>query len=257
VSDWIPKSVLITGATGGIGSALAVAYAAPGMTLVLHGRRQDRLAELSERCAGLGAKVETQALDVSDRPALRAWLAQLSARLPIDLAFVNAGVNVRVDPGRRAEAWAEVENLLAVNVLAAFATVDALVPAMRARRRGQIGLMSSLAGYYGIPISPSYSASKAALKAYGEAMRGLHAAEGVGVTVVMPGFVKTPMEEAFPGPKPFLWTAERAARVVKQRLEGNPARISFPFPLDFGSWITAVLPAGLAQRVVALMGYGR
>ena len=114
--------------------------------------------------------------------------------MPIDLAFVNAGVNIHVDAKRGAESWPEVENLIAVNVLAAFATVDALLPAMRARGRGQIVLISSLAGYYGLPIAPSYSASKAALKAYGEAMRGLHAEAGVGVTVVMPGFVETPME---------------------------------------------------------------
>ena len=117
--------------------------------------------------------------------------------------------------------------------------------------------MSSLAAYYGLPLTPSYSASKAALKAYGEAMRGLLAADGLGVTVVMPGFVETPMERRFPGPKPFLWSAPRAARVIRRRLRANPARISFPFPLDFGAWITAVLPAAVSQRLIALMGYER
>jgi len=257
MSGIVPSSVLITGATGGIGSALAEVYAAPGVTLVLQGRRQARLAELAQRCAASGAQVRTQLLDVQDRTALRDWLTQTAAQLPIDLAFVNAGVNVRVDPRRGAESWTEVEQLIEVNVRASLATVDALLPAMRARKRGQIALISSLAAYYGLPISPSYSASKAAIKAYGEGMRGLAAPDGVGVTVVMPGFVETPMERAFPGPKPFQWSAARAARVIRHRLEGNPARISFPFPLDFGSWITAVLPAGLSQRLVELMGYGR
>lgn len=253
----IPVSVLITGATGGIGSALAQVYAAPGVTLVLHGRNAAQLSAVAERCAARGATVRTHAVDARDLPAFRAWLAAMAAEMPIDLAFVNAGVNIQIDPALRAERWPEVENLVAVNVLAAFATVDTLLPAMRARKRGQIALISSLAGYYGLPISPSYSASKAALKAYGEAIRGLVAAEGVGVTVVMPGFVETPMELAFPGPKPFLWSAERAARVIRHRLERNPARISFPFPLDLGSWFTAVVPAALAQRLIALMGYGR
>ena len=253
----VPSSVLITGATGGIGSALAEAYAAPGVTLVLHGRNEARLAAVAERCVARGAEVRTRALEVRDRPALQAWIAQTAAALPIDLAVINAGVNIRVDPARGAESWPEVEKLLEINVLASFAAVDALLPAMRACKRGQIALMSSLAGYYGLPISPSYSASKAALKAYGEAMRGLLAAEGIGVSVVMPGFVATPMEEQFPGPKPCLWSAERAAAVIKRRLESDPARISFPFPLDFGAWITAVVPAALAQRLIALMGYGR
>lgn len=257
MSRTVPSTVLITGASGGIGSALAEAYAAPGVTLLLHGRDTVQLAAVAARCAALGAVVRTQAIDARDLPAFQAWLVETAAQTPIDLAFVNAGVNIRVDPALGAERWSEVENLVAINVLAAFATVDALLPAMRARKRGQIALMSSLAGYHGLPISPSYSASKAALKAYGEAMRGLLAAEGVGVTVVMPGFVATPMERAFAGPKPFLWSAARAARVIRRRLEGNPARISFPFPLDFGSWVTAVLPAALAQRVIALIGYGR
>jgi short-subunit dehydrogenase len=257
MSEWIPKSVLITGATGGIGSALAEAYAAPGAVLVLHGRNPAQLASLAGRCAARGAEVRTHAADVRDLAAFKAWLARTAAELPIDLAFANAGVNIRVDPELGAESWPEVQELIAVNVLAAFATMDALLPAMRARKRGQIALMSSLAGYYGLPVSPSYSASKAALKAYGEGMRGLLAPQGIGVTVVMPGFVETPMERAFPGPKPFIWSASRAARVIRRRLEGNPARISFPFPLDFGSWFTAVLPAALAQRLVALIGYGR
>jgi len=256
VSAWRPSSVLITGASSGIGSALAQAYAAPGVTLVLHGRDEQRLAAVADSCSALGATVRTRALDVRNRPALQAWLLQVAGGLAIDLAFVNAGVNIRVDRASGVEHWREVENLLEVNVLAAFATVDALLPSMRARGRGQIALLSSLAGYYGLAVAPSYSASKAALKAYGEAMRGLLAHEGVGVTVVMPGVVDTPMGLAFPGPKPQLWSAARAARVIRRRLEGNPARISFPFPLDFGAWITAVLPAGLAQRVVARMGYG-
>jgi short-subunit dehydrogenase len=257
VSPRIPRSVLITGASSGIGAALAKAYAAPGTTLVLHGRNEARLAAVAEHCAELGATVRPHAVDVRDLRAFQAWLAEIAAALPIDLAFANAGVNIQVDPERGAERWSDVEDIIQVNVLAALATVDALLPAMRARSRGQIALISSLAGYFGLPIMPSYSASKAALKAYGEAMRGLVAADGVGVTVVMPGFVETPMDRTFSGPKLFIWSAERAAHVIKRRLEGNPARISFPFPLDFGSWITAVVPAALAQRLIALIGYGR
>jgi short-subunit dehydrogenase len=128
---------------------------------------------------------------------------------------------------------------------------------MQQRGSGQIALMSSLAGYYGLPVTPSYCASKAAIKAYGEAIRGAVARYGVKVSVIMPGYVQSEMCAAMPGPKLFLWTADKAARVIAQRLQKNPARISFPFPLDFGTWLLAVMPASWSQYFVNLLGYGR
>jgi hypothetical protein len=113
---------------------------------------------------------------------------------------------------------------------------------MRARRSGQLALISSLAAYYGLPVTPSYCASKAALKAYGEAIRGWLASEGVRVSVVMPGYVESQMCREMPGPKPFLWSAERAAQHIRLGLARNRARISFPFPLNLGTWLLAVLP---------------
>jgi len=244
------RTVLITGASGGIGGALAVAYAAPGVDLVLHGRKESALDAVAARCRALGAVVRTRSLDLRDVAALRAWLAGEPAP---DLAIVNAGVNGLGGDG----GWPSVEEVLEVNVRAAIATAEALLPAMRARGSGQVALLSSLAAWYGLPAAPAYSASKAALKAYGEAMRGRFASEGIGFTVVMPGFVETPMERVFPGAKPFLWQPERAARYIRERLARNPARISFPFPLTLGSWLLAALPPAWSQRLAALLGYGR
>ena len=255
VSRFIPASVLITGATGGIGSALAEVYAAPAIELILHGRDEAQLDALAVRCRALGAGVRTHALDLRDRAALRSWLAELAAQVPIDLAIVNAGVNIHIGRDGASEPWGDVERLLEVNVLAALATVDAVLPAMRARRRGQIALVSSLAAWHGLPLTPSYSASKAALKAYGEGIRGWLAAEGIGVSVVMPGYVESRMCREMPGPKPFLWSAERAARAIRRGLERDSPRISFPFPLNLGAWLLAVLPERLSQRLLARLGY--
>ena len=108
----------------------------------------------------------------------------------------------------------------------------------------------------GRKLYPLYSASKAALKAYGEALRGAHAREGVRINVVMPGYVESPMCSAMPGPKPFLWSPERAAQAIRAGIESDCARISFPFPLNLGTWWLSVLPAGLAQWILRRMGYG-
>jgi NADP-dependent 3-hydroxy acid dehydrogenase YdfG len=156
-----PQTVLITGATGGIGGALAMAYAEAGSTLILQGRNAARLAELAAACQARGARVLIQVLDLRDRRALANWLNDLCGSERLDLVIVNAGVNTNIGPAGAGEHWPDVEELIEVNVLAVMATVDAVLPAMRARGQGQIALISSLAAYYGLPVTPSYCASKA------------------------------------------------------------------------------------------------
>ena len=249
------RKILITGASGAIGGALAEAYAAPGVELHLHGRNAARLAAVSQRCVALGANVKIQCLDVRDTTALRAWLDGLCATGALDLVIINAGMNTNIGPSGAGEPWDEVEAVLDINLKAAMAMVHAVLPAMRQRGRGQIALVSSLAGYFGLPVTPSYCASKAAVKAYGEALRGWLGAEGIRVNVIMPGYVESPMCEAMPGPKPFLWQPAKAARFIQQGLARDKARISFPFPLNLGTWFLAVLPAAVSLRILSLLGY--
>ncbi|HMW17091.1 MAG TPA: SDR family NAD(P)-dependent oxidoreductase [Accumulibacter sp.] len=251
----LPQTVLITGATGGIGGALAENYAEAGRTLILQGRNAGRLGELASRCVARGARVLTEVLDLHDRQATDQWLRRISRDEAPDLVIVNAGVNNNIGPDGAGERWPEIRSVLEVNLIAALATIDAVLPVMRARQRGQIALISSLAAYHGLPITPSYCASKAGLKAYGEALRGWLAPEGIWINVVMPGYVESKMCREMPGPKPFLWSPERAAAYIRRGLARNRARISFPFPLNFGTWWLAVLPAGLSWRILRLLNY--
>ncbi|MCP4337586.1 MAG: SDR family NAD(P)-dependent oxidoreductase [Desulfobulbaceae bacterium] len=252
----LPRTVLITGATGGIGSALAKVYAEPGTTLILQGRNTIRLDELVELCQAKGARVLTRILDLRDRDELSAWLQEICIQEKLDLVIVNAGVNTNIGPEGAGERWEDVQTLIEVNVLAAMATVNAVLPSLRASGAGQIALMSSLSAYFGLPVTPSYSASKAAIKAYGEALRGWLAPEGIRVNVVMPGYVESRMCRDMPGPKPFLWPAEKAARAIKRGLARNQSRISFPFWLSSGSWWLSVLHPAVSARILRLLNYG-
>jgi len=232
-----------------------VEYARAGSrTVILQGRNTARLRELAQACSAHGARALTHVLDVCDHAALLAWLDAVSSAEAPDLVIANAGVNIHM--GAQGEAWDAVQHLLDVNVKAVFATVHGVLPAMRARGSGQIALVSSLAAWRGLPQTPSYSASKAALKAYGEALRDALAATGVRVNVVMPGYVASSMCFAMPGPKPFLWPAQQAARAVRRGLQANRARISFPFPLNLGCFLLSVLPPAISGRILKGLGYG-
>lgn len=253
----LPARVLITGATGALGSALAREYAAPGMTLILHGRREKTLAELAAQCRARGAEVETHCLDLRHTEEVRRWAAECCAREVPDLVIANAGRNTDIGPEGKGEPFADVTALVEVNLLSVMALVDSVLPAFRKNGGGQIAVISSLAAYYGLPTTPTYCATKAGLKAYGTSLRGWLRSENIRVSVVLPGYVESPMCAAMPGPKPFLWQPDRAARRIRRRLTHDPARISFPFPLNLGIWGLSLLPACLAMPIAQRLGYGR
>lgn len=250
------RLILITGASGAIGGALARAYAQPGVKLILNGRNHQALAAVAEKCEALGAKVTLSPHDLNHSKILQHWLEGLSeTRLP-DLVILAAGINISSGEHGKGEDTDASARLMNINLQIPIRIAQALAPRMQARGSGQLVFISSLAAWHGLPVTPSYCASKAGIKAYGEALRGALASSGVGVTVVMPGYVESAMAHDMPGPKPWLWSAERAARVIRRGIAGNRARISFPLPLAFGCWCLAMLPAGLSQHLVRWFGYG-
>lgn len=252
-----PCHILITGATGALGGALAREYAAPGVRLTLHGRCADTLEQVAEVCRERGAHVDTFVLDLRERETLRRVVTELCRESVPDLVIANAGRNTNIGSDGTGEPFSEVEALVEVNLLSTMTLVDAVLPPMRRRGHGQIAIVSSLAGCYGLPTVPSYCATKSALRTWGMSLRGWLHGEGIRVNVILPGYVESSMCNAMPGPKPFLWQPERAARTIRRGLACDRARISFPFPLNLGVWGLGLLPACLSMPIARLCGYGR
>ncbi|HUI18958.1 MAG TPA: SDR family NAD(P)-dependent oxidoreductase [Alphaproteobacteria bacterium] len=243
-----PRHILITGGSSGLGAALALAYAGPGIRLALAGRDAARLAATAARCRSQGAEVETAQIDVADAPAMADWMGRADNAQPLDLVLANAGV--ALPAGGLDERAERVRLTFAVNLMGVVNTVEPAIALMAPRQRGQIALMSSLAGFRGLPSAGAYSASKAAVKAYGEALRGELAAFGIAVSVICPGFVKSRMTEANKFPMPLLMESTRAAAIIKRGLARNQARIAFPLRLYAAMWLLAALPPALTDRLL-------
>ncbi|WP_119302730.1 SDR family NAD(P)-dependent oxidoreductase [Dongia deserti] len=243
-----PAHILITGASSGIGAALALAYARPGAHLSLGGRNQERLADVAAQVAARGATSSTAAVDVCDRNAVADWMISAEDHAPLDLVIANAGISGGTHGGP--ESPDQTRAIFAVNLDGVLNVALPIIPRMIARRSGQIAIISSLAGYRGLPGAPAYSGSKAAVKAWGEALRGDLAPHGVRVNVVMPGFIKTPMTDVNGFTMPFLMSAEKAAEVIQRGLAADRARIAFPFPTAFLAWLMSALSPVIADPIL-------
>ncbi len=244
------RTVVITGASSGLGAALARFYAGPGSVLGLIGRDRQRLAASADACRALGAGVEIAAIDVTDGAALEAWLVAFDAAHPVDLLVANAGISAGPDPENAGEPAVVTLRQLEVNLAGAVHTIAPLVPLLCARGRGRIAVIASVAAYRGLPYSPGYCASKAGVRAYAEALRPRLARYGVGVTVVCPGFFSSPMTDRWDGPTPFLTSGERAARRVKRGIDRGRRRVDFPWPLVLGMRFCDLAPAMIGDRIV-------
>ncbi|WP_063533522.1 SDR family NAD(P)-dependent oxidoreductase [Burkholderia sp. MSMB1589WGS] len=250
-----PHHVVITGASAGLGRALALAYAAPGVVLGLVGRDAARLDACAQACRARGAEVVVGQFDVRDAERAQAWLWAFDDAHPIDLLIANAGVASTLSSASDWEGLERTARVVDTNFYGALQAALPVIERMRPRGRGRIAMVSSLAALRGMAISPAYCASKAAIKAYADSVRPLLARDGVGMSVILPGFVKTAMSDVFPGDKPFLWSADRAAAHIRAKLAAGRAEIAFPALLAFGMRLLTLLPAALADAILGRLSY--
>lgn len=247
--------IIITGASSGIGAGMALHYAAPGVRLGLTGRNETRLEEIAAACRAQGATVTTAAVDVTDAGMMEFWLHAQDDKQPVTLLIANAGISggtsAGVDGGAAEETSNAAEAIFATNVQGVLRSVYPLIPRMRARKSGQIGIVSSLAGFRGLPGAPAYSASKMAVRGWGEALRGWLAHDGIRVSVICPGYVKSRITEKNNFPMPGLIDAPEAASIIARGLEKNRSRIVFPWWFAFACWLLGSLPPCLTDWLYA------
>ncbi|MCS5597204.1 MAG: SDR family NAD(P)-dependent oxidoreductase [Alphaproteobacteria bacterium] len=247
------KTILITGATSGIGYALAKHYAQNGARLILTGRNPDRLQDVAEVCRDLGAEVHSAIMDVRARDVMSPWLVDMDRRFQINLLIANAGVSGGTGSidGSGSEDDQQLREIFDINVNGVINTVTPLLNRMRERGIGQIAIMSSLASFSAWPTAPAYAASKAAVRVYGESLRGAYKKDGVKVNVICPGFIKTPMTDVNPYKMPFLMDADKAASIIAKALDKNKGRIAFPWPTYLFAGFIGLLPASWALSLLA------
>jgi len=243
------SSIVITGASSGIGETLALDYAEPGVALALIGRDHQRVTAVAEACRARGATVLAAAIDVVERNKLAPWLAAFDDAHPVDLLIANAGVSIDKD-NSSLDDFSIIRKTFDVNVGGTLNTVESLLSRLMARKRGQIAVMASLASFIGLPYSASYNASKAAVRVWGESIRYVLKKYGIGVSVICPGFVTTRLTAEAPFPMPFIMSTARASAIIRRGLARNSARIAFPIGLTAAVWFGVTLPGRWSARLL-------
>lgn len=243
--------ILITGASSGIGRALALDYAKDGARLVLLGRDAGRLDEAATACREAGAAdVETHIADVRDRETMARIVADADARRPIDILVANAGVATGLSQKQLMEPPESVRAMMAINVNGVFNTVEPVIPAMCARGTGKIAIVGSMAGVRALPYSPAYCAAKSAVHMWADCLRGSLAPRGVHVALIVPGFVKTPMNAPLKAWQPGAISDVEAAQIIRKGLDRSRNVIAFPLYMYAAMRIFALLPASLVDAVM-------
>ncbi len=248
--SFAPTRILVTGASGGLGGALARHYAKAGVRLSLWGRDPARLAAIAADCRAAGAQAQVRSLDIGDVDAALAALAEDDAEERFDLALFASGRGDVRAAGDLVEDAAMVARMGTVNFTAPAALSAALAARMAERKSGRIVLVGSAAAFHALPFAAAYSGTKAGLARFADALRIGVARHGVSVTLVSPGFIDTAAGRKVPGPKPMLMTADAVAARIARAAVRRQAHLVLPWPFIALRWLDRLLPRLLRDRVL-------
>ena len=245
------KSILITGATSGIGRALAIYYADNDINLALTGRNKNRLDDISKICEEKGAKVISKIIDVKHQNEMEEWIKEIDGKIKLDLVIANAGISSGTGDNISSESIDQIKDIFDTNLYGVINTISPIIPIMKNSECGQIAIISSLASFRGFPSAPAYCSSKAAVRIYGESLRAQLKTYNIGVSVICPGFIKSGITNKNKFRMPLLMDADKAAKIISTGLSKNKGRISFPFPMFFLAWILSVFPDFISSYITS------
>ena len=250
----IIKNILITGASSGIGEALALYYAQQQETenLYICGRNQQRLNKVKKACQKVGkAKIHARIIDITNKEDVEKWINATEKSTPLNLVFANAGV------ATLEESPENIYNTFNTNVMG---VINTITPAIenykkRADKSKIIAITASIAGYHGLPACPSYSATKACVKTYGEALRLNLLSYNIQVNTICPGFVRSRITDKNTCPMPFFMEADKAAEIIAIRIQKNIGLIAFPWPMRLAVWLGSILPNRISDLIYKRLPY--
>lgn len=241
---------MITGASSGIGRGVALEVASRGARVGLLARREDLLKEIVDEAKQRNVKAVAATADVRDVKAVREAADRFRAELgPVDILIANAGIGTADHAARLTPEHAA--NVIGINVLGAVNSVAAVLPEMVERKQGRLVAISSLAAYRGLPKSAAYCASKAALSAYFESLRIDLRNAGVGVTVIHPGFIKTPLTAGRGAKMPYLMELDHGVKKIVWAIEREKKTYAFPWQLATIVRGTMLMPAAMYDWIAA------
>ncbi|MXV35890.1 MULTISPECIES: SDR family oxidoreductase [unclassified Saccharibacter] len=244
------RHILITGASSGIGAALAQYYARPGVHLSLWARNQERLEKTAEDARSKGASVETRSIDLSDAEASLKAFGETDDQHPIDILILSAGMADIRPEGAVAESADVALKMSMVNFATPVALATEAANRMAKRRRGRIGLMGSVASFHDLPLATVYSGSKAGIGRFSTALHAAMVPYNVRVTLIAPGFIDTPMSQRLEGDQAFLVPVDKAARKIARAINAGKAVLVFPWAFQLTRALEAVLPRPIAHRIL-------
>ncbi|WP_205839588.1 SDR family NAD(P)-dependent oxidoreductase [Neokomagataea tanensis] len=246
------KTILITGASSGIGAALAQHYAQTHTHLILWGRSQKRLSQVAQSVEKKGATAECHSIDLTNIDEALTALRNQDSLTPITHFIFAAGLGDMRKEGELAEEPSLVTELCLVNFTTPATLATEMANRMATRGGGAIAFIGSVAAFHDLPMSTAYSGSKAGLARFSTALHAAMSPHKVYVTLISPGYVDTPMSQRLSGKLPFLISPQKAAQKIHRAISRRKAHLIFPWPFAFFAFLEGHLPRPVVHRILRL-----